>query len=72
MINNITYPSLFENVINYKYLYSYHFKFSADDWPQVFDDSEAREDWNWKSKYDLPKLVTSMIEDVNRYYTINK
>ncbi|XP_044742821.1 L-threonine 3-dehydrogenase, mitochondrial [Chrysoperla carnea] len=44
----------------------------ADDWPQVFDDSEAREDWNWKSKYDLPKLVTSMIEDVNKYYTINK
>jgi len=39
---------------------------AADSWPQVFDDSAAREDWNWRHKYDLEKLVTTMIQDVRR------
>jgi hypothetical protein len=40
--------------------------FAADSWPQVFDDSEAREDWNWRHEYDINKLVTTMIEEVSR------
>lgn len=40
----------------------------ADSWPQVFDDSEARQDWLWKPKYDLTKLVERMIEDVQTNY----
>src|SRR6218665_78995 len=27
----------------------------AESWPQSINDSEAREDWAWKEKYDLPK-----------------
>ncbi|GFG40950.1 hypothetical protein Cfor_04695 [Coptotermes formosanus] len=38
----------------------------ADTWPQVFDDSAAREDWQWKHKYDIDMLVTAMIRDVGR------
>ncbi|XP_015589040.1 L-threonine 3-dehydrogenase, mitochondrial isoform X3 [Cephus cinctus] len=38
----------------------------AESWPQVFDDSEARCDWGWEHKYDLDKLVTSMLRDVNQ------
>lgn len=38
--------------------------FTADSWPQVFDDSEARKDWKWKPKYDLDKLVELMVNDV--------
>lgn len=45
--------------------------FSADSWPQVLDDSEARSDWNWKPKYDLDKLVELMVRDVSENY-INK
>ncbi|XP_069676786.1 L-threonine 3-dehydrogenase, mitochondrial isoform X3 [Periplaneta americana] len=40
----------------------------ADAWPQVFDDSAAREDWNWQHQYDIDKLVISMIEDVKQQH----
>lgn len=41
---------------------------TADSWPQVFDDSEARIDWDWKPKYDLKKLVEFMVRDVSQNY----
>lgn len=41
---------------------------SADSWPQVFDDSEARADWGWKPKYDLSALVDFMVKDVKENY----
>ncbi|RNA15265.1 L-threonine 3- mitochondrial [Brachionus plicatilis] len=41
----------------------------ADSWPQVFDDSNARKDWNWNPKYDLPNLVEKMLSELR---TINK
>jgi len=37
----------------------------AENWPQVFDDSEARRDWGWQHKYNLQKLVESMVQDVS-------
>jgi nucleoside-diphosphate-sugar epimerase len=42
--------------------------FAADSWPQVFDDSAAREDWSWQHKYDIDTMVTAMIEDIRRQY----
>lgn len=44
----------------------------ADSWPQVFDDSEAREDWGWKHKYGVPELVALMINDVKAKMVGNK
>lgn len=41
------------------------FNFTANTWPQVFDDSEARRDWGWKHEYDLDQLVARMIQDVS-------
>lgn len=32
----------------------------------VFDDSNARKDWNWSPKYDLPGLVAKMIEELKK------
>ena len=32
----------------------------ADSWPQSIDDSQAREDWGWKHKYDMKQLVREM------------
>ncbi|XP_022375145.1 L-threonine 3-dehydrogenase, mitochondrial [Enhydra lutris kenyoni] len=33
----------------------------ADSWPMNFDDSNARKDWGWKHEFDLPELVTTML-----------
>lgn len=44
----------------------------ADSWPQVFDDSEARNDWGWNHEYDLDKLVEDMIKTVRENYIIQK
>lgn len=34
----------------------------ADSWPDSLDDSAAREEWDWSPEYDLPSLVTEMLE----------
>ncbi|XP_023417294.2 L-threonine 3-dehydrogenase, mitochondrial-like [Cavia porcellus] len=33
----------------------------ADSWPMSLDDSTARKDWGWKHNFDLPELVTMML-----------
>ncbi len=38
----------------------------ADSWPQSIDDSAARKDWGWKHKYDLKKMTTIMLEEVEK------
>jgi len=40
----------------------------ADSWPEVFDDSQAREDWGWKHHVDLDQLVDVMITNLKRIY----
>merc|ERR1712071_527400 len=34
----------------------------AESWPEVFDDSEARAEWNWAPQYDIDGMVDLMIE----------
>lgn len=36
----------------------------ADSWPSSIDDSHAKQDWGWKGKYDLEKMVDIMIKNV--------
>ena len=36
----------------------------ADSWPSSIDDSEARNDWNWKPEYDLKLMTKTMIENL--------
>ena len=36
----------------------------ANDWPASIDDSVARNDWGWKEEFDLPKVVTAMIDGI--------
>ncbi|MDD1746980.1 MAG: NAD-dependent epimerase/dehydratase family protein [Methanomassiliicoccales archaeon] len=33
----------------------------ADSWPMSLDDSEARMDWGWDPKFDLPMMVEDMV-----------
>ena len=36
----------------------------ADSWPESIDDSEARNQWDWKPEYDLSKLTLTMLENL--------
>ena len=40
----------------------------ADEWPMIFDDNQARQDWGWKHDYDLEHLVDIMITNLKRIY----
>ena len=37
----------------------------ADSWPDSIDDSFAKEDWSWKAKYDLNRIVDSMLDNLS-------
>merc|ERR1719367_1883366 len=41
----------------------------ANDWPQVFDDSLARKDWNWSHQYGIDELCEIMITNLREIYT---
>lgn len=36
----------------------------ADSWPQSIDDSVARADWGWKPEYDLGRMTSEMLENL--------
>ena len=36
----------------------------AATWPASINDTEAREHWGWKEKYDLSALVDNMIDNL--------
>lgn len=38
----------------------------ADSWPNSIDDSKAREDWDWKHVYNLPKMTKVMLEKLKK------
>ncbi|MBS1576073.1 MAG: NAD-dependent epimerase/dehydratase family protein [Bacteroidetes bacterium] len=38
----------------------------ADSWPQSIDDSVARRDWDWKEEYDLQRMTTDMLQNLNK------
>ena len=38
----------------------------ADSWPRTIDDSAAREEWGWVPQYDLPAMVTDMLEKLGK------
>lgn len=44
----------------------------ADSWPMAFDDSNARNDWNWNPKYNLEKLVKKMFDELKFNTKANK
>lgn len=36
----------------------------ADSWPDLLDDSAARQEWGWRPEYDLPRMAREMIKRV--------
>ena len=37
----------------------------ADSWPQVIDDSKARQDWGWNHKFDLSLMTADMLKNLS-------
>jgi nucleoside-diphosphate-sugar epimerase len=40
----------------------------AESWPQIIDDTAARNEWGWTNDYDLDKMVQSMVEVLTEKY----
>ena len=38
----------------------------AESWPQSIDDSVARDDWHWQHEYDLEKLTSDMLKNLEQ------
>ena len=38
----------------------------ADSWPSSIDDTEARNDWNWKHQFDLSSMTTEILENLSK------
>ena len=36
----------------------------ADSWPQIIDDTEARNDWNWRHEFDLKSMTEQMLTNL--------
>jgi len=36
----------------------------ADSWPQSIDYAQAHQDWGWVPEYDLPRMTTTMLENL--------
>ena len=34
----------------------------AESWPDIMDDTCARNEWGWKHEYDLPRMTADMLE----------
>lgn len=53
-----------KHIPNFQIVYNPDFRQAiADSWPNSIDDSVAKKDWGWSSQYDLPKLVSIMLEN---------
>ena len=54
---------------NFKVEYNADFRQEiADKWPKSINDDQAREDWNWKPKYDLKSMTVLMLEKLEEKY----
>ena len=40
----------------------------ADSWPTVIDDTAARQDWDWRPRYDLPAIVREMLQHLEERF----
>jgi len=55
--------SIKKHIPNFKVSYSPDFRQSiAETWPSSIDDSKAKEDWGWESKFDLENTTVEMLK----------
>lgn len=59
------YDEIIKRYPDFKISYSPDFRQQiADSWPNSMDDTEARNDWQWKPDFDLQKLVETMLDNL--------
>jgi nucleoside-diphosphate-sugar epimerase len=64
--------SIREHISEFKITYKPDFRQAiADSWPASIDDRFAREDWGWKEHYDLERMVSSMLKNVDLNLLVN-
>jgi nucleoside-diphosphate-sugar epimerase len=55
-----------ESIPDFKITYNPDFRQAiADSWPASIDDSVARRDWGWKERYNLIKMSSEMLKNVD-------
>jgi nucleoside-diphosphate-sugar epimerase len=38
----------------------------ADSWPKSIDDTDAKRDWGWKPDYDIERMTTDMLKNLQQ------
>jgi nucleoside-diphosphate-sugar epimerase len=52
---------------NFKITYNPDFRQAiADSWPNSIDDAITEQDWGWKARFNLPKIVDEMIKNIKK------
>lgn len=60
------YEAIRVHIPDFKIAYEPDFRQAiADSWPASIDDQHARNDWGWKERYDLNKMVVEMLNNVS-------
>lgn len=58
--------SINNHIPDFKISYSTDYRNDiAKTWPDSIDDSKAKEDWNWNTKYDLVKMTENMLKNLS-------
>jgi nucleoside-diphosphate-sugar epimerase len=61
--------SIKKHIPDFKIAYEPDFRQAiADSWPQSIDDSDARNDWGWESKFSLDEMTQIMFENLKDQY----
>ena len=60
-----------KHIPNFEMTYKPDFRQAiADSWPSSINDSYAQKDWGWELKYDLEKMTSDMMINLNKQYKI--
>jgi len=59
--------SIQNHISGFKINYSVDYRNKiAETWPDSISDSNAREDWNWKARFDLDEMTKNMLENLSQ------
>jgi nucleoside-diphosphate-sugar epimerase len=63
------YQSIVKHYPNFEIEYQSDFRQAiADSWPNSIDDSAAKADWAWHSKFDLAAMTSAIISNLPTYF----
>ena len=67
------YNEIKKHIPNFKITYKPDFRQNiAETWPESLDDTQAKVDWGWKPKFDLPTMTVDMLTHLKKKYKPEK